>query len=353
MRILVFNIYLNLFTNMYWRYFIPIFLCISFVILTESGYFYLVFGVLLAGNLFNVIWGEFSSREIKTELRRFYSSAQGNLIKRISAVLMVLFWVWGLNHVLHTPEPLSYIIGFSAVFGLFVGCFSITLAHDLLHSNRQTDVYLASGILVLSNIPHLAIDHVYGHHRTIGLKDDVTTAKVNQSFYNYFFRIVYSRLHEVYVNGYNLPAWARKRVKILGIKMLGVQAVIWGLLIFALPQGGKGLLFFVIQGFMAYLLYELINYIQHYGLERRCEASPITQAHSWNCYYKYTNYILYMLPMHSLHHLPKAEQKKALSNLKGGPKMPYLYFVMISIAMIPPLWFKVMNRIIPDTRYDP
>jgi alkane 1-monooxygenase len=337
---------------MYWRFFIPIILCLCFVLLAELGYFYLVFIVLFTGNIFNVLWGEFSGKEIKKELAQFYSTTQGKIIKRLSSLLLILFFGWGLRHVISHDVSLLYLIAFSMVFGLFIGCFSITLAHDLLHSNQKTDVYLASLLLLLSNIPHLAIDHVYGHHRTIGLKKDTTTAKVNQSFYDYFLKISYSRVYEVFINGYDLPAWATKRIFKLGRRMLIIQLIVWAFLLFAFPEGRSAFLFFLIQGFMAYMLYELINYIQHYGLVRKSEKSPITQAHSWNCYYKYTNYILYMLPLHSLHHLPKSERQKALNDLKAGPKMPYLYFVMISIAMIPPLWFKIINKRILDKTYE-
>lgn len=337
---------------MHWRFFIPIILCLCFVVLTELGYFYLVFVVLYAGNIFNVLWGEFSGQEIKKELGEFYSTVQGRIIKRLSALLLILFFGWGLGHVISQEVSVLYLLSFSIVFGLFTGCFSITLAHDLLHSNKKTDVYLASLLLLLSNIPHLAIDHIYGHHRTIGLKNDTTTAKINQDFYDYFLKISYSRLREVFIKGYGLPPWAKKRIFRLGRTMLTLQLLVWVLLLFAFPEGKSAFIFFLVQGFMAYLLYELINYIQHYGLERKSENSPITQAHSWNCYYKYTNYILYMLPLHSLHHLPKAERSKAFSNLKAGPEMPYLYFVMISIALIPPLWFKIMNKLIPAKSYE-
>lgn len=105
------------------------------------------------------------------------------------------------------------------------------------------------------------------------------------------------------------------------------------------------MIFFIAQGLIAYFLYELINYVQHYGLSRSHAGQQISMHSSWNCYYKYTNYILYMLPLHSLHHLPTASRKLTGIDLKSGPKLPYLYFVMVFMALIPSLWFRKMNTL--------
>lgn len=319
-----------------------------FAILAETGYYYLIFGVLLAGNIFNLVWGEFTCEELKAELKTFYSTETGLFIKRVSGLFLVAFFFWGVWFVLTKDLSPLNLIPFSVIFGLFAGCFNVTLAHDLLHSNHKFDTFLASLLLLFTNIPHLAVDHVYGHHRTVALKHDPSTAKVNQSFYSFFFIAARSRLEGVYLNGYGLPGYARKRIFKLGRRMLFLQIMVWVFLVFMVPKGEIAFVFFIVQGFTAYLLYELINYIQHYGLSRKTTESPVLQKHSWNCYYKYTNFILYMLPLHSLHHSAKPEQKKAWNNLKGGPKMPYLYFVMIALAVVPPLWFKVMNKRIPE-----
>ncbi len=328
---------------MNWKYFIPIIIASSYVVLTEWGYFYLIFPLLFFANGLNLLWGEFKPREIKNELHRFYGTATGWFIKRCSAVLLAGYIIWSFSFVIRHDLSNWYIIGFATVSGILTGCFNITLAHDLLHSNNKTDKFLSATLLLLANIPHLAIDHVYGHHRTIGLKDDATTAKVNQGFYNYFFKTAFSRVYQVYFTGFQLPGFARKRILKYGIVMLMLQLVVWAIILWALPKGPQVFLLFVVQGGMSYFLYELINYIQHYGLCRKYADAPVTQQHSWNCYYKYTNYILYMLPLHSLHHLHKTDRKKMADSLTSGPRMPYLYFVMITLALIPPLWFKKMN----------
>ncbi len=326
---------------MNWKYAIPMLLCACFIFLSAQGYYYLIFIVLFLANILNVVWGEFSNIEIKQELSKFYGSAIACGIKRCSAFLLILFLVWGIYFASTNGFSYGQIIGFGICFGLLAGCFSVTLSHELLHSTKITDKILSTGLLLGTNIPHLAIDHVYGHHRVIGLKEDVTSAKLNQSFYHYFWSISIARFNEVFFRRFALPGYAKKRIAKLALFMGLLQLSVWAIILLQ-PQGKHAFLFFIIQGFVAYLLYELINYIQHYGLVRAHKNEPIGQQHSWNCYHKYSNYILYFLPLHSLHHLSKPDRKQAVEDLKAGPKMPYLYFAMISLALVPPLWFKKM-----------
>lgn len=331
---------------MNWKYAIPMLLCASFILLSVKGYYFLIIIVLFLANSLNAIWGEFTSADIKSEMAQFYGSTFVRALKRFSALCLIAFLAWGIYFITNAGLSYGQIIAFGTCFGLLAGCFSVTLAHDLLHSNATIDKVLSTGLLLSTNIPHLAIDHVYGHHRVIGLKEDVTTAKLNQSFYHYLWSISVARFREVFIGRFALPGYAQKRIAKLAWFMSLLQFAVWLIIVLLVPNGKSAFLFFIWQGFIAYILYELINYIQHYGLQRSHPKEPIGQQHSWNCYHKYSNYILYFLPLHSLHHLPKPERKKAFHNLKAGPKMPYLYFVMISLALVPPLWFKKMNALV-------
>ena len=176
------------------------------------------------------------------------------------------------------------------------------------------------------------------------LKEDPTTASVNETFYAYFFKITFSNIRNIWFTQFGLPGYLRKRILLVNAGMLLMLVTVWALIFFFANAPLQTLLFFVLQGLISYLLYELINYIQHYGLLRSDRNAPITQDLAWNCYYKYTNYILFLLPLHSLHHLTHKNCKT--NDLKSGPRMPYLYFLMILMALVPPLWFAKMNKLL-------
>lgn len=332
------------------KYFIPIFISIIFVVLAFLGYYYLIILVLLLANILNVIWGRFSNKEIKNELLLFYGSPNVIFIKRLSGIFLIGLVLWEIyfyfQHIQHLSIP--HQILFTLCCGILSGCFIVTLAHDLLHGKTKFDCYLSSFLLIVANIPHLAADHVFGHHRNIGLSHDASTAKMNQNFYIYFWNVIIYRIKHSLIYQFGLPKYARKKIFIVSMKMTiaWLFSIIGIWLIFKFDT--MVVLFFLAQGFIAYILYELINYIQHYGLKRTDESKPIDQQLSWNCYYKYTNYFLFMLPLHSLHQLPLANRKIKETDLSNAPTMSYLYFVMILLTLIPQLFFSIMNPLVKN-----
>ena len=242
----------------------------------------------------------------------------------MNAVVLLGLIVWGIAFVDAQSFSLGHLLGFSLTTGLLTGCFIVTLGHNLLHSHSRLQKALSVLLLTVSGTPHFATEHVFGHHRFIGLKEDATTAKLNEDFYTYFFKVTFSNLKDSFVTQYGLPGYLRHRVLLANLKMLGLLVATWGLIFVFAKNPAPTIAFFMLQGFVSYFLYELINYIQHYGLNRRDARDEITPQLSWNCYYKYTNYLLFLLPLHSLHHLPVKSRKTA--HLKAGPRNGALFW---------------------------
>lgn len=328
----------------YWRYLIPSILTLLYIGVSIYAQYYYLYAILLAANCLNMYWGEFKNSELPGELKFFYGSSAAAWIKAINAVILLGLIVWGIYFVDHQGFSGLSLLGFSFTTGLLTGCFVVTLAHDMLHSNSRFQRALSVLLLTGSGIPHFATEHLCGHHRDIGLKEDPTTARLNQNFYSYFIKITRSTIRSCYVTQFGLPAYLRRKIRLTNLGMLLLLFLTWGCIVVFTKNPTQALIFFVFQGFVSYFLYELINYIQHYGLFRKGREEGITLQLSWNCYYKYTNYILFLLPLHSLHHLPGNGRK--IQDFKAGPRMPYLYFLMITMALIPPLWFRKMNALV-------
>jgi len=64
--------------------------------------------------------------------------------------------------------------------------------------------------------------------------------------------------------------------------------------------------YFIIVAALSVLILEDINYIEHYGLQRKKLADGsyenVTPYHSWNAPHRVTNYLLFKLQRHSDHH---------------------------------------------------
>jgi alkane 1-monooxygenase len=98
-------------------------------------------------------------------------------------------------------------------------------------------------------------------------------------------------------------------------------------------------------------LLEAVNYIEHYGLERRKLADGRYERqgarHAWDAYERLSNCFLVHLQRHADHHLSPTRPYAALQPQAESPKLPTGYAGMVPIALFPPLWFAVMNPRVP------
>jgi alkane 1-monooxygenase len=99
---------------------------------------------------------------------------------------------------------------------------------------------------------------------------------------------------------------------------------------------------------MGILLLETVNYIEHYGLQRKAtgpghyeRAQP---AHSWNSDHVIGRIFLFELSRHSDHHYIASRKYQLLRHHDDAPQMPTGYPGMMILALLPPAWFSVMNR---------
>ena len=69
-----------------------------------------------------------------------------------------------------------------------------------------------------------------------------------------------------------------------------------------------------------------------------------TPAHSWNSNQLVTNIFLYQLQRHSDHHAHPTRRYQALRHFEESPQLPSGYASMIVLALMPPLWRRVMDR---------
>jgi alkane 1-monooxygenase len=93
-------------------------------------------------------------------------------------------------------------------------------------------------------------------------------------------------------------------------------------------------------------LLETVNYIEHYGLQRRVGADgrrePFGMDHAWNADHVLSNSILANLQRHSDHRLQALTPYPQLQPLPG-PQLPTGYAGCIWLAAVPPLWFALMD----------
>ena len=85
-----------------------------------------------------------------------------------------------------TPHLFVYV----PILGLSMSTVLINVGHELVHrTSKKLDCEIGNWALSAAWNPAFAIEHVYGHHKNVGiLEEDPVTAKVNQNPYTFAFK---------------------------------------------------------------------------------------------------------------------------------------------------------------------
>jgi alkane 1-monooxygenase len=113
------------------------------------------------------------------------------------------------------------------------------------------------------------------------------------------------------------------------------------LVIAYLVSGWAGVAMATGVGLFGKFILEVVNYMEHYGLVRD-PRQPVQPRHSWNSNKRISCWAMFNLPRHSHHHAQGAVPFEKLKPMPDAPQMISGYISTIGIALIPPLWFKLM-----------
>ncbi|PIB23105.1 alkane 1-monooxygenase [Amylibacter kogurei] len=234
--------------------------------------------------------------------------------------------------------------------GIITGSVGIVYAHELMHQKSKLERHMGDGLMALALYGHFRSEHLLVHHRYVGTPKDPVTARYNEGFHRFFPRVLIGCLRS---------SWAAEK------SMLARKQLLWwhksnpfwkyatlqgAFLLIAFAIGGlAGVGFFIFQAAIAVWQLELVNYVEHYGLTRKHlgdgKYEHTKPQHSWNAAHKISNYFLLNLQRHSDHHYKPDRRYPLLQNYDddAAPQLPRSYPIMTFLAMIPPVWKRVMN----------
>ncbi len=232
--------------------------------------------------------------------------------------------------------------------GVVNGGLSINVAHELCHRHSRLEQGLAQVLWFTVGYMHFHIEHRLGHHARVATPADPATARLGESVYAFYARSI--------VGGYR-SAWhlETNRLRQLGLPLVSARnQMLWYAalpvaftLALYLAWGVAAAGFFVVQAAAAVLVLETVNYLEHYGLERQLVApgqfERVGIEHSWNSSRRLTNYLLLKLQRHSDHHVNPGRRYQTLRAFAEGPELPLGYGGMVPLALIPPIWHRIMD----------
>ncbi len=233
--------------------------------------------------------------------------------------------------------------------GLLCGTFGINVAHELGHRIKKYEQVFAKALLLTSLYMHFFIEHNKGHHKNVATPEDPSSARYNEPVFSFYFRtIIFSYLSAWKISNnemrkQGLPAlhWKNEMLQAQIIQLVFVTVIV-------LSFGWMVALYFLIAASIGFLLLETVNYIEHYGLQRQQRADGNYERampqHSWNSNHILGRLMLFELSRHSDHHYLASRKYQVLQHHEDAPQLPTGYPGSMILAMVPPLWFYVMNK---------
>jgi alkane 1-monooxygenase len=193
------------------------------------------------------------------------------------------------------------------------------------------------------------VEHYRGHHPRAATYEDAASARFGETLYSFLPRTLWGS----FISGWRLEAARIKQMKSNWLKspLLWSTAASIGMIlavavVFIASTAIKLIVYFVFQSIVAFTLLEIVNYIEHYGLQRNKVGNrrePFGMMHAWNADHVVTNSMLANLQRHSDHHMHATKPYPTLEPLPG-PQLPTGYAGCLILAMVPPLWFNVMHK---------
>lgn len=253
--------------------------------------------------------------------------------------------VWFFSLIIQADFSQGAIWGNCTAMGILCGVYGINVAHELGHSTKKFDQFLAKTLLLSSLYMHFFIEHNFGHHKWVGTQNDAASARKNESVYRFWIRSIFRgfksswEIENQRINRKKLSFYHHQIAQFLLIEIA---------LLVLLASFSMHLVWaFFVVSLLGVLLLETVNYIEHYGLVRNqvneFRFEEVNPAHSWNSDHVLGRLVLFELSRHSDHHANPERPYPLLRSLPEAKHMPAGYPAMMLLSLVPRWWFRIMN----------
>ncbi len=243
-----------------------------------------------------------------------------------------------------TVTSAGALVGGGLSLGLLYGAAGTVAAHELTHQiHKPLNMITGRWLLAFTCDTGFAIEHVYGHHRHVGTDKDPATARRGEYILSFVVRSALGQLASVFRfeaarlrnRGISPWSWHNRAARGQLMSLAYFTAAHYA-------AGWTGVLVFMVLALLGKSYLETVNYVEHYGLIR-VPGTRVETRHSWDCYNMISSALLYNLPRHADHHLHVKKPFWELGTYNETPVLPYGYMTLLLIALVPPLWQRLIN----------
>nr|WP_153214988.1 alkane 1-monooxygenase [Tritonibacter litoralis] len=244
--------------------------------------------------------------------------------------------------------PLAEALPLALAAALAFGQISHPAAHEMIHNSARPLRHLGRAVYGSLLLGHHASAHMRVHHVHVGTDQDPNSAPRGMGFYRFFLRAWIGS----FLAGAQAETTARRRQSPSPHWLTHpyVGHFLWAALTLSVAgfSGPFGLIACLGICLYAQAQVFLADYVQHYGLRRAIRSvgkpEPVGPQHSWNAPHWYSAAMMLNAPRHSHHHMAPRTPFPALELTPQMPTLPYSLPVMAVIALVPPVWRRLMAR---------
>ena len=272
-----------------------------------------------------------------------------NVLLYVHVPLLYVLVIWSFFKIAYVPLTTFEYVGIIFSIGFIVGSFGINVAHELGHRSNGFEQFLSKTLLLPALYQHFFIEHNRGHHKNVATDLDPASSRQGETLYAFWFRSVVGSYKDAWKIEADRLKRAEKRIFTWENEMLQFQIIqILYLLIIGIVFGTPSVIAAILMAIIGFLLLETVNYIEHYGLRRELlengRYEPVLPHHSWNSDHELGRIFLYELTRHSDHHYKSTRKFQILRHFDNSPQLPFGYPMCMIISLVPPLWFKLMDK---------
>lgn len=306
----------------------------------------LTFGILPLIELFTPGSSENFSKTVETERT---GRVVFDWLLYLNAPLLFGILGWYLWTISTANLTTSAVIGLTLGVGIVAGTCGINVAHELGHRSKSSAQMLAQIMLLPSLYQHFFVEHNRGHHKNVATDADPASARLGEHVFGFWLRSTIGGWRNAWTleserlgkTNRSIWSWSNAMIRYSMFQTLWLLGI-WSIL------GLKGLFGALSVAIVSFLLLETVNYIEHYGLRRNIlpdgRPEAVSPRHSWNSDHELGRIFLYELTRHSDHHFKSTRKYQILRHMEESPQLPFGYPTSIILALIPPVWFRLMHQ---------
>jgi len=238
-----------------------------------------------------------------------------------------------------------------------VARLALNAGHDLIHRRPAWERRVGEFLQASVSFPQECTEHIYVHHAHVCTPKDPMSAPKGQSFWRYLPRSIAASLTDSW--RFERDRLARRRLPVWHYTnpfwRYVLEALAWHALAYWMG-GAWGLLIFAIICAVAIFQLRVVDYLQHYGLQRirlpNGRFERVQPHHSWSAAYKLSDWLYYNVQRHSSHHAAPGRLYPLLQHCgsEQAPQLPGSYSAASSLVMFPRRWFRAMDPLVDQWR---